>query len=77
MISWFLVLNLKIPLKFVPPVHNNNNENRASTLLTSIYAYFELPVESHPEPDFTLLRLHTFNPIKRKRSRAISLSKVF
>ena len=35
----------------------------------------ELPVESHRKLNFQSLHLHTFHPNKRKRSRAISLSK--
>ena len=61
--------------KFSPPVHNNSNKLHNSTLPTSIYQCYDLPIESHKKPHFQSLQLQTFQPGKRKRSHGISLSR--
>ena len=61
--------------KFSSPVHNNSNKRQISTLPASIYQCYETPIDSRTRPDFQSLHLHTFLPIKRKRSGGISLSR--
>ena len=62
---------------FASPVHNNSNKHPTSTLPTSIYQRYELPIDSHKKPDFQSLQLNTFHPNKRKRSHGISHSRDF
>ena len=59
--------------KFSSPVHNNSNKHKTSTLPTSIYECYDLPVASHSKPDFHSLHLHTFHRNKLKRPRGVSL----
>ena len=59
--------------KFSSPLHNNSNKQHTSTLPSTIYQCYELPIDSHKKPAFQSLQLHTFRPNKRIRSHGFSL----
>ena len=49
--------------KFSSTVHNNSSKHRASSLPTSNYECYVLPVESHQKIDYQSLTLHTLQSI--------------